>query len=375
MKFPRDFLWGTSTSAYQIEGGIRNNWTPFFDAGKATDHYHRFREDLDIIKKLGHNAHRFSLEWSRFESKKGEWDVEAIEHYHAVLDALRERGIEPIVTLWHWCIPPWLEKEGGWLNPKTVEHFARFAEFAAHEFGPKAKFWITLNEPEIYASHAYWQGSWPPMRKGVFNYFRALSHLIKAHRAAYRAIKIVQSSAQIGIAKNNIYFEGTGVDGLLAAAARWWWNQWFLNKISDAQDFIGLNYYFHNRIRGLRFGQNENRETTDMGWEIYPEGLYHCLLELKYYGKPVYITENGLADARDTKRAKFIEDHLEWVAKAISKGIDVRGYLHWSLIDNFEWAHGFSPRFGLVEVDYTTMARKIRPSALKYKEMIDQSRL
>ena len=367
MKFPKNFLWGAASSAYPVEGGIKNNWTPYFDAGKAADHYNRFREDFDIAKSLGHNAHRFSIEWSRIQPREGEWNLDAIEHYRAVIRALRERNMEPFVTLWHWTIPMWLEKKGGWLSSEMPHYFARFCEKMAEEFKGDVKFWITLNEPMVYASHAYWRGNWPPKRAGIFAYLGAIRNLVKSHRAAYTVIKRMQPEARIGVAKNMIYFEGQGLDALPAQLADWWWNRRFLNLIRDYQDFIGVNYYFHNRIRNFRFNRNENRVTSDMGWEIYPEGIYQVLKSLEEFGRPLYITENGIADASDAKRISFIQKHLEFVEMAIRDGIDVRGYFYWALTDNFEWDKGFRPRFGLVEIDYKTMERRIRPSARSYR--------
>ncbi|MBI2039260.1 MAG: family 1 glycosylhydrolase [Candidatus Niyogibacteria bacterium] len=367
MKFPRNFYWGAASSAYQVEGGIRNNWTPYFDAERATDHYNRFREDFDIAKSLGHNAHRFSIEWSRIEPQEGEWDVHEIEHYRIVIRALRERGMEPFVTLWHWTLPQWLEKKGGWLNTDIANYFSRFCEKMAEEFKGDITFWITENEPMVYASHAYWRGDWPPKCAGIFAYLGAIRNLVKGHRAAFAAIKRTQPEAKIGIAKNMIFFEGSGADAVLARLADWWWNQRFLNLIRDYQDFIGVNYYFHDRIRNFRFNQNENKVVSDIGWEIHPEGIYKVLKSLEKFGKPIYITENGIADAADSKRTAFIQEHLRFVEMAIRDGIDVRGYFYWALTDNFEWDKGFGPRFGLVEIDYETMERRIRPSARSYR--------
>lgn len=370
LNFPKNFYWGTSTSAYQVEGGIKNNWSSVFDAGMACDHYNRFREDFDSAKELGQNAHRFSIEWARIEPEEGKFDEKEIEHYREVIQALRERDLEPFVTLWHWTIPVWLQKKDGLKNKKFSFYFSRFTERIVKELSRDVLFWITLNEPLIYASNAYLKGIWPPQKSSLYHYIDIVRVLKMAHMEAYTLIKKINPEAQIGIAKNNIYFDGEGINALLQYAADWWWNFRFLNHIKNHQDFIGLNYYFHSRIRGLRFNQNENNVTSDMGWEIYPEGIYHVLEDLCKYKKPIYIMENGIADAKDEKRAAFIRDHLRWVHKAIENGVDVRGYFYWSLLDNFEWNKGFWPRFGLIEVNYKTMRRKIRPSAWKYKEII-----
>ena len=367
--FPKNFYWGAVTSAYQVEGGIKNNWSSVFDAGRACDHYSRFQEDFGIAKSLGHNAHRLSIEWARIETEEGKFNEKEIEHYREVTQALRERDLEPFVTLWHWTIPLWLQEKGGLKNKKFSFYFSRFAERIVKELSRDVLFWITLNEPLFYATNAYLKGTWPPQKKSIYQYIDILKNLRDAHIQAYQVIKKINSNLQVGIAKNNIYFEGRGINALLQHAADWWWNFRFLDHIKNHQDFIGLNYYFHSRIQGLRFNQNENKVISDVGWEIYPEGIYHVLEDLYKYKKPIYIMENGIADAKDEKRVAFIRDHLRWVRKAIENGVDVRGYFYWSLLDNFEWDKGFLPRFGLVEVDYKTMQRKIRPSAYEYKNI------
>ncbi len=374
--FPKGFLWGAATSAHQVEGNHDNDWTEWEKeghpiSGHACDHYNRFREDFDIARSLGHNAHRFSLEWSRIEPQEGIFDEKEIAHYREVIAALRERGMEPFVTLWHWTLPLWMRDKGGVASREFPRFFARFAERMAKEYKDDARFWITINEPMIWTTNAYLRGIWPPQKKSVVEFFHVVQHLIKAHRQAYRSIHAVYANKQkgrrvhVGIAKNNSFFEGWA-----APLVRWFWNHWFLNRIADRHDFIGLNYYFHNHIKGLQFNQNESKDVSDMGWEIYPEGIYHVLCDLKKYHKPIYITENGIADAKDVKRTDFIRDHLRFTLKALRSGADVRGYFYWSLLDNFEWDKGFDPRFGLVEMDYQTMERHIRPSARAYCDII-----
>lgn len=414
-KFPKNFYWGAAASAHQVEGGNNNDWSVWekenaewlagevkkkrpkwqqekfpemldprnYVSSRACGHYNRFEEDFDIAKSLGHNAHRFSIEWSRIEPAEGKFNEAEIEHYRKVIRSLRERGMEPFVTLWHWPVPLWLRDKGGWESRETPKYFARYAEKIVSEFKNDVKFWVTLNEPEVYTSLSYLIGIWPPQKKNPISYFLVLRNLIKAHRAVYEAIKKIRPDAQVGIAKNNVYFS-TDSDSfqnqLLKRLADWWWNSYFLNQISNRVykrlDFIGLNYYFHNNIKynplagpAGWFNQNENKIVSDIGWELYPEGIYHVLKDLQKYGKPVYITENGLADAKDEKRGWFIKESLKNVHRAIQEGADVRGYFYWSLLDNFEWDKGFWPRFGLVEVDYKSMERKIRPSAKAYAEI------
>ena len=406
-KFPEGFLFGAATSSHQVEGGLSNDWTEWekankdrlaaqarkkwnylrnwneierlatnpenYISGKAADHYNRFEEDFKIAKDLGHNATRFSIEWSRIEPEEGKFDQKEIEHYKNVVETLRKLGIEPFVTLWHWPIPIWLRDKGGWQNKKIVDYFVRYVETIVSQI-PEVTFWITLNEPEIYVTNSYLTGVWPPQKKNPIAYLSVLHNLIQAHNTTYSAIKKINSRLSVGIVTNNLYFEAYQnklFNRLLKRAFDWWFNCYLLGKISNYQDFIGINYYVHQRI-DYRLAKNENIKVSDLGWELYSEGIYHVLKDLERYKKPIYITENGLADAHDTQRAWFITESLKNVLKAIDGGVDVRGYLHWSLLDNFEWDKGFWPRFGLVEVDYKTYGRQIRESAFVYKKIIEQ---
>ncbi|MBI3671193.1 family 1 glycosylhydrolase [Candidatus Azambacteria bacterium] len=268
-------------------------------------------------------------------------------------------------------MPLWLREKGGWEAKDIERYFERYAEKTVSYLKDHAKFWITINEPEIYAGHSYLKGAWPPQKKSLLSYIKVTNRLAKAHNIAYDIIKKIDKNLQVGVAKHNIYFEAYGnkiINRILKYFADQWWNFYFLNKIKSCQDFIGLNHYLHNRIN-FGFNKNENKKVSDMGWELYPESIYHVLVDLKKYKKPIYITENGLADARDENREWFIKEYLKQVHLAIEVGVDVKGYMYWSLLDNFEWDKGFWPRFGLVEVDCKTLERKIRPSALKYAKI------
>lgn len=414
-------MWGASTSAHQVEGGQHNDWSEWeklnadrlagsaertyahwlegwdrikpqatdpanYLSGLACDHYHRYEADFDIMHQLGMNAYRFSIEWSRVEPAEGRFDEAQIEHYRRVVAALRQQGIEPFVTLWHWTFPVWLSDEGGWLSPRSTRLFARYAVKMVQALRLDVKFWMTINEPEEYSASAYLWGHWPG-RKGFWRYLAVNRRLVQAHRSAYHAIKRVNPDARVGVAKNNNYFEPFPrklINGLLKASADWWKNDYFFNRTRGCHDFIGLNYYYHDRLdfewsdvgqilAGSFRGKNENRAVSDLGSELYPQGIYHALTDLKKYGKPIYITENGLADAADRQRAWFIAETLKNVHQAIADGADVRGYLHWSLLDNFEWDKGFWPRFGLVEVDHRTLERRVRPSACEYSRIIQRN--
>jgi beta-glucosidase len=377
LRFPKNFLWGAATSSYQVEGGIHNNdWADAAKENKvpvadlACDHYRLYEKDFDLAKILSHNAHRFSLEWARIEPTEGHFDEKEIEHYRRVIRTLRERKIEPVITLWHFTLPLWFSKKGGFLNKNAPFLFARYCEYVVSQLGEDVTIWVTINEPEIWADQGYLRGNWPPFKHSFFKYFKASNNLISAHTLAYQKMKSVKADFQIGVAKNNVSIESNWnpMNKLLVVFLKWFRNAYFLRGINGAYDFIGLNYYFHKV-----FGGKEQYKKSDLSWDIEPRGIYDCLTELKKYHKPIYITENGLADKHDLMREDFIRDHLKWVHEAIHKGADVRGYFHWSLLDNFEWAHGYEPRFGLIEVNYETLERKIRPSAYVYKELIDNS--
>ncbi|MEI8096730.1 MAG: glycoside hydrolase family 1 protein [Candidatus Moraniibacteriota bacterium] len=405
LEFPKDFLWGASTASHQVEGNTNNDWSEWekinadrlanesektfawnphwkkfraeavdplnYISGLACDHYRRFEKDFDMVQELGMNAHRFSIEWSRIEPEEGKFDEREIDHYRQVILALQKRNIEPFVTLWHWTLPLWLAEKGGLKNKEFSFYFERYVETIARTLGENIRFWITLNEPDVVSAHAYLKGAWPPQKKCPRNYYSVLKNLVHAHKKSYNVIKQLFPQSQIGIAKHNIWFEavgGTIVNGLLKKIADFWWNDWFLGKIKDKQDFIGLNHYNHHRIDGW-FNKNENKVQTDFGWEFYPESLYYAVSELKKYKKPIYITEHGIADASDELRPRFLKESLFALHRAITDGADVRGYLHWSLMDNFEWDKGFWLRFGLIEIDFTTQTRTPRSSALLYKEI------
>lgn len=379
LKFTDDFLWGSATSSYQVEGGIENNdWTEAARAGRvpaagqAADHWHLYKKDFDIARELRQNAHRFSIEWARVEPEEGKFNEQAIKHYRDVLRALRARGLEPFVTLWHFTLPIWFSKKGGFENRKAPEIFARYCSHVVEQLGDIAKFWITINEPTVYAGESFVHGHWPPFKKNFLTSIKVINTIAVSHNLAYKKTKIANPNLKIGLAFNTKSYESdeSPFNRLLSILANYFRNHWFLLKIRKNQDFIGANYYFHRK-----FGEKYLHEKTDMGWEIYPKGIYNVLMQLKKYRKPIYITENGIADAKDTKRAKFIKDHLHWVHRAIHDGVDARGYFYWSLLDNFEWAHSFGPRFGLVEVNYQTQERHIRPSAYEYKKICENNSL
>lgn len=393
LEFPKGFLWGTSTSAYQVEGGIENNWSKWensqarleqlkkeeldqndYICGRAVDFYNRYKEDLDRAAELGTGAFRFSLEWARLQPEKDSWDTDAFNYYRDLMEECRKRGLKTVVTLWHWTEPVWFSELGGWASEQAVEHFMRYVNTVLDELGGAVDYWVTLNEPMIFLGHTYVTGQFPPGKRKLLKYRRAKRNLQNAHKQTYELVHKHFPRAQVGFTNITNYVEPARkwcpVEIVFAKIAHYITNASFLNKVKDYVDYIGVDYYFHNRIVWYPpFKKNLNKQTTDMGWEIYPEGIYHVLKYLSKYGKPIYIMENGLADARDKYRPDFIRQHLAWTYAAIAEGVDVRGYFYWSLLDNFEWDKGWDPKFGLYEVDLETMERKARPSAEVYAEI------
>ena len=375
MKFPKGFLWGAATSAYQVEGGIENNdWAQVFPAGRACDQYNRYEKDFELIQKMNHNAHRLSLEWSRIEPERGKFDEDEIQHYKKVLRALKSRNITTFVTLWHWTNPVWFTAQGGWGKGKNTPYFLEYVEYVVEELGEFVDYWVTLNEPMNHASLGYVTGAFPPQKKNPFKAIGVVHSLVAAHRLSYDIIHEKYPEAKVSISQILNYFEAARswfpLEQFIAAAAHFFWNHYFLLLCKSKLDYIGFSYYFHNRIIWKPpFVENKNKKVSDLGWEIYPEGIYHVLKHLKRFNKPLYILENGLADAKDAQRTEFITEHLKWIHKAIEEGVDVKGYFHWSLLDNFEWKEGTKPRFGLVAMDYKTMKRTPRESANFYAEI------
>jgi len=395
--FPKNFLWGAATSAYQVEGGnINSDWWPWEEgcgkekSGQACRHYELFKQDFDLAKNLNHNAHRLSIEWARIEPEEGKFSQEELKHYLEVILALKERNIEPLVTLHHFTNPIWFSKQGGWENKQSVEKFLRYCDFVVTALAEHVRYWVTINEPNVYLTHAYIIGVWPPQVKSYFKAKVVDDHLVLAHIKAYQHIhKIYQQKGiqlvSVGIAQNVQAFVPCtlSLKNRFAAYLRSkWYNFWFFDEINKhkAMDFIGVNYYSRQLVDVENWGMfhlakdvcKKNHypvKKNSLGWDIYPEGLYQVLIKMKKYGLAVIITENGICTADDELRWEYISAHLKSIHAAIEEGVNVAGYLYWSLMDNFEWDKGFGPRFGLIEIDYNTYKRTVRASALKLSEV------
>lgn len=399
--FPKRFLWGAATSAHQVEGGTHNQWSVWeldhakvraaqaehhmhdlaiwpeieevaktpdtYVSSSASQHYEHYEADFDYIKKLGLNAYRFSVEWSRIEPREGSWDAKEIAHYKQYVAALKVRDIEPMVTLFHFTLPVWFSKLGGFERRNNIKYFVRFAEKIMSEFGGDVKYIVTINEPEVYAYNSYLEGSWPPGVSSKRQFFAVLNNLIRAHNKAAKVLHGMNRRYKVSIAKNSP-FDYPGDDAFLSRASagflQYLHDDYILKRVRKTCDFIGVNYYFSNRVYGYRV-HNPHTQQSDMGWDLAPENIEYVLERLyRKYKLPLIVTENGLADMHDEKRKWWLGKTMLAMQNAIVEGVDLQGYFHWSLLDNFEWASGTWPRFGLVEVDYTSGKRTIRPSAL-----------
>ncbi|MDP3985842.1 MAG: glycoside hydrolase family 1 protein [Candidatus Veblenbacteria bacterium] len=391
------FWWGAATSSYQVEGG--NVWSDWYEwehrqgleqCGQAVQHYERFAEDFRLAKSLGQNAHRLSLEWGRLEPEAGNWSEEAIAHYHQVFNSLRECGLKICLTLNHFTLPTWLARQGGWECAQAVPYFERYVRRVVTEFGDQVDLWLTINEPLVLATEAYLYGHWPPAVRSRQRMRKVVERLSEAHRAAYRIIHELLSQAQVGLAHNFLSLAPLRVrfvlDQWAAERADWFWNRWLMNLTAGCHDFIGLNYYFHQRARlslnprrgWVSFADPKKlgHEVSALGWEVYPEGLDDLLrFSWQRYGLPLYVTENGIAPVSEAQRTNFLERSLAALLRVKEQGVDVRGYFYWSLMDNFEWDKGFSPRFGLVAVDRQSFVRTPRPAAEVYATYCGRDKL
>lgn len=415
-RFPSDFRWGTATSSHQVEGNnTRNDWWLFEQrpgrihggdrSGLACDWWRNAEADFDRMAALHQNAHRLSIEWSRLEPEPDRWDDAAAARYRQMLGGLRARGIEPMVTLHHFTLPQWVAAAGGWEAPRIVAWFARYARRCAEWLGEFAHHWVPINEPNVVVLLGYVMGRFPPAVRDPLRAPRVARHLLRAHAAAYRAVHEAQPHARVGTAHNIRLLDPVPppaplagrLDRWAADANSWGFNWFWLNVLSGQErpavmrigrvgecagtlDFVGVNYYTRDRVRfhPLRprdgFLESLRAPGAVVGdheyGEVYPDGLRRALLEAwRRYRRPIYVTENGLPDGDDDLRPSFLCDHLAAVAAALDQGVPVRGYYHWSLIDNFEWADGWRMKFGLLALDPATQRRAERRSARLYAEI------
>ena len=456
-RFPENFLWGAATSHFQVEGHPEeiekrlSDWAQWTaetgriadrtTADQACEFYYRYEEDINLIRSLNLNAFRLSFNWPALMPDVGkgvptQLQKEPVEYYRRILNILKEHNIKVFATLFHFTLPDWLARDGGWNSPIAVQEFGRFSELIAAEFGDLVDYWITINEPLAYAYQGYVSGLWPPGVRGDYiGAFACVKKLLEAHAAAYDAIKGHDSQAQISYTLHWRPFQPKNpynpLDSLVRYYRDYTFNHLFPNSVQTGEfsfpapicwnkkiasisgpmpglkgkcDYLAVNYYTRELSRHCPsrpfdiFGEGspENElDVNDIGWEVYPKGLYYLLTSdtLPYQfnsdgsRRSVFITENGYAslfaadlDAgdwslADQKRIEYLESHLKELHRAIKSGVDVRGYLYWSLMDNFEWAEGLKARFGLVRVSYPSQERILRSSAKVYSEIARQNAL
>ena len=400
LRFPAGFAWGAATSAHQVEGrNTANDWWRFEQrkgairgersSGDACRHWELFDEDFARAAADGHNAHRFSLEWSRLEPARGQFDPGAVAHYHDVLASLRRHRLTPIVTLHHFTNPLWVADAGGWEARETVDRFEAFVRFCAREYGSEVDWWCTVNEPEVYAFRGWSEGVWPPAVHDESRALTVIAHLLEAHGRAYRVLKAEDradadgdgEAARVGFAKHYTQLEPLRAWNPLDQLQAFFENRVFneaveraavdgtidlsipgarsikrsLPELKGSLDWYGLNYYTRWMVRSLAAVSHVTRAgvpRNDLGWEFWPEGFTRALVHAGALGRPVLVTENGVADEKDTMRPGAIVAFVEAMHTALDSGVEILGYLHWSLLDNFEWSDGFHGRFGLYAVDF-----------------------
>jgi beta-glucosidase len=373
--FPNGFVWGTATAAHQVEGGTWNNdWWAFEHtpgsgtvepAGDACDHFWRYPADIAMLADLGFGAYRFSLEWSRIEPEEGEFSNAALDHYRRMCATTRDLGLLPVVTFHHFTTPRWAAADGGWTDPAIVDRFARYCERAVEHLGDDIGMACTINEPNIVSLMGFLVGAFPPGHHDLGEYAAANDHLKAAHRRGYEAIKAGRGEFPVGscVAMGD-WWAPDGSEAVLEQTRHMHETQHLEAAAGD--DFIGVQAYSRTRLtaEGLPDGPEPGVEVLDMGYEYWPQALEVSIRHASdVTGSPVYVTENGIGTTDDEQRIRYVTDALGGVRRCLDDGIDVRGYFYWSLLDNFEWALGYMPRFGLVGVDRATQQRSVKPSA------------
>jgi beta-glucosidase len=422
---PANFLLGASSSAFQTEGGLDNNWTDWElatwpdgtphikngdRAGRAADSWNLWPDDVAALEKLGANSYRLSLEWSRLQPNEGEWDEAAAAHYREVLKGLRAKGINPFVTLYHFALPRWFAAKGGWEWDGAQAAFESYSEHAALAFGDLVDDWTTVNEMNVVVVEGYLSGRMPPGVQDAKRAVRVYATLLKAHAASVGALRRLDTTdadgdgraTWVGIAHYVQIFQAASaasLDPFIAGQSDDFTNEVPLRAAKTGRiqivfpgeieideafeglkgsfDYLGINFYARTFVRAdladpalAKHYVPEGRPTNDAGLDLYPEGFYRVLKRYAAWGWPVVVLENGVSDADDSLRPQYLRAHLYALQRAVAEGADIRGYHHWSLTDNFELTEGFSSRFGLFAVDFTDPAlkRTARPSVQVFRE-------
>jgi len=383
VSFPDAFLWGTATAAHQIEGGNWNNdwwaWehtegSPCVEpSGDACDSWHRWLEDVELVADLGLGTYRFSIEWSRIEPEEGEWSAATIAHYRAICEALLARGIEPTVTFHHFTNPRWVAAEGGWEDPATADRFAAFCGRAAGELGDVIRRACTLNEPNVVATIGWLLGTFPPGKRDRELRHRVNAQLVDAHRKAVDAIRAAAPGVPVGLTLSMSDFQAVDGGEERRDHYRRGMEDVFLDAVAG-DDFVGIQTYSRQRIGpDGSLGPEAGVPVLPMGYEYWPDALEATIRRAWDYtggAVPLLVTENGIGTDDDAQRISYVRTALEGVGRCLADGIDVRGYTYWSLLDNFEWALGYGPHFGLVAVDRQSFVRAPKPSAKWFGDVV-----
>ena len=374
--FPDGFRWGTATAAHQIEGGNWNNdwwrWehTPGSGtrepSGDACDSWNRWSEDVAVLAELGFTDYRFSLEWSRIEPEDGEWSTAALDHYLRICEALLDVGIDPIVTFHHFTSPRWLADRGGWEQAETADRFAAYCERAAAHLSDGIRRACTINEPSMVSTIGYLWGVFPPGKRDVGLRRQVNEVMVDAHRKAVDAIRAAAPGVPVGITLSMSDYQAVEGGEAKRDQIRRGMEDVFL-AATGGDDFVGVQTYSRTRVGPEGMLEAEDGvPTLVMGYEYYPQALAATIRrawDLTKGEVPILVTENGIGTDDDAQRVDYVRTALEGVLECIAEGIDVRGYTYWSLLDNFEWAYGYGPRFGIVDVDRTTFVRTPKDSA------------
>ena len=403
VSFPSSFKWGVATAAHQIEGGNQNNWTEFEQkrgleaSGSACDHWNLWKKDFDLLEELGVTTYRFSIEWSRIQPQEDTFDADALNIYGEMIDDLLNRKIEPMVTLHHFSHPIWFEEKGGFANKDNLRYWESYCQYVIERLGDKVTKWCTINEPEVFSIMGYHMKLFPPGIRSIPRTIRVMKNMILAHGIAYAFIKSHHPETKVGLAKNVTLFDPIRrwnlIDWVTARVLDYIWNNAIISGLQGKRmfgfrvltkkenlDFIGLNYYTHvltspflPQTTEIQFPKREHEIMTEFGYPMYAEGMIRSTEKLTKLNVPICITENGVADRQDQLRTEHLKRHLKMVSEMIEQGHDIQGYYHWSLMDNFEWAEGYSMCFGLYDVDFETQERTLRESGKQYRNIIKSS--
>jgi len=380
--FPNGFLWGAAAAAHQIEGGNWNNdwWafehqpgTPCVEpSGDCCDSSHRYAEDIALVRDLGLGAYRFSIEWSRIEPEDGEFSRAALEYYRRVLAECHAQGVQPVVTFHHFSTPRWMAALGGWESNDVVDRFTRFCERTVAHLGDLITIACTINEPNIVSLMGYIVGVFPPGRRDLDAFAVVNAHLKAAHRRSYDALKAGPGDFPVGLCvAMGDWWAPPGAEEALERTRHMHEGQFL--ECARGDDFVGVQAYSRTRLdeKGRPMGPEEGVEVvSSMGYEFWPQALEVAVRHAAEIAQtPLYVTENGLGHDNDERRIAYVRDALEGVGRCLADGIDVRGYFYWSLLDNFEWALGYGPKFGLIAVDRETFVRTPKPSAKWYGDI------